>query len=321
MSSSFNFDDPPPSGGTPADDPSRRFDLPGDVPTGQPVSVQWTPGRADPRMIQAAQIGSQQMLGRIQKRGPFHLGCFWWVFIIGMTIVFPIVLIAFLSGAFNSMSGTFDDLLGEGNLLSQFTNATAGVLPESRPIPPETTAAAFDPVIVLAGLRSWAGDNALLGEIFASQVRQDGTLDLTATYTPAPYVEYTFYRQVERPADAPPVGAGGSNTGPWYEPIEIRAYRPGQTSTITSTGGGVSVRAQFMNQGFALERDDPEANAFNSDESLLDPRCPFSDLWAQAIARGAPADAVASIRYTADGYEFNITGVFNLDFDRECKPE
>lgn len=249
-----------------------------------------------------------------------RVGCCLWGFILIM-IGFPIGLILFLNGLFSgAITGIADSILGENNFISQISSVIDSVVPDTRPLPANTSADAFDPVAALPDIRAFAGDGALLAEIYATSVRPDGTLNLNATYTPQPYVDYQFYRLVPRPENAPPIGAGGTSGGPWFEPITISAYQPGQMSLISHTGGGVNVRTQFVNQGLARQIDAPTTSVtFNTDRSLLDPACSFAELWAQALTQGAPAEAVASIHYTASGYDFIISGVISLRFDTRCK--
>ncbi|MGQ9910660.1 MAG: hypothetical protein ACUVS2_17685 [Candidatus Flexifilum sp.] len=248
-------------------------------------------------------------------------GCCCWSFVV-LLIVFPVGMILLLSGLFNgAIAQLAASLLGEDNVISQIVGAIDDAVPDTRPLPASAPADAFDPVAALPEIRAFAGDGALLAEIYATSVRPDGTLNLNATYTPRPYVDYRFYRVVPRPDNAPPIGAGGTSSGPWFEPITISAYQPGQMSLISRTGGGVNVRTQFINQGLAREIDEPTTSvSFNTDQSLLDPACSFAELWAQALTRGAPAEAVASIHYNASGYDFVISGVISLRFDSRCKP-
>lgn len=287
---------------------------------GQPVNFGSMPPLT-PEMQRLAQQRAQNMLGNMQRGRGLRLGCFWWGFILFMTIIFPIGLFLFINGTFSgAITGIADSLLGENNFISQISGALDSVVPDTQPIPANTTADAFDPVAALPGVRSFAGDGALLAEIYATSVRPDGTINLNATYTPAPYVDYQFYRPVPRPDDAPPIGAGGTSDGQWYEPIEISAYQPGRMSQISSTGGGVSVRTQFVNQGLARDADDPTTSvSFDTDDSLLDPACSFAELWRLALSQGAPQEAVATISYDSSGYDFAISGVLSLRFDRDCK--
>lgn len=189
-------------------------------------------------------------------------------------------------------------------------------LADTRPVPGDPRN--FDPLAALPGVQEYAGEGALLFSIEAYFVRQDGTLDLNAAYSPKPYVTYEFYREVPRPEDAPPVGAGGSVDDKWYERITIRAYEPGQWRHVTSIGGGVSTEYSFMNQG--MQRDVSSPTSSRSGEPPAVPKCSFSQLWSVAMERGAPADAVAIIDFDSSGYDFRISAAsVNLDFDHDCR--
>jgi hypothetical protein len=188
---------------------------------------------------------------------------------------------------------------------------TGGGNADTRPVPGDPRN--FDPVAALPGVTDYAGKNSHLVSIRAYYVRSDGTLDLNASnYNP--YVEYKFYRELDAPPpDAPPVGAGGTVNGKWYEPVDITAYQPGQWRSVSGT-----VSYTYQNQGMERETSSPTANLYDTFAST--PECSFKDLWDVALKHDAPKDAVAIIEYDANGYSFDISGAsVNLDFDLACK--
>jgi hypothetical protein len=240
-----------------------------------------------------------------QKKGR-GIGC--WLLFISVLVCLPIVLVAVVMfGVFGQLGSTFGGL---GGLIDTFSNMG----PEMQAISGDVSR--FDPIGSLTQVRAFAGQGAKLTGISAYYVRSDGTMDLTASYMPAPYTEYEFVREVERPTNAPPVGAGGTTNGQWYQPISIDASKPGVQRHVTSTGGGVSMSYNYVTQG--LEKDVRDATTSFNDAILADPQCTFRDLWQIAIQNDAPRDAVATIRYNEDGYSFNIPGTVNLDFDEDC---
>lgn len=194
--------------------------------------------------------------------------------------------------------------------------ATGFGMADTRPVPGDPRR--FDPIAALPEVQEYAGEGALLYAIDANYVRRDGTLDLNAEYSPKPYVDFEFYREVPRPADAPPVGAGGSVEDKWYERVTIRAYEPGQWRQVTTIGGGITTRYSYMNQG--MERDISSPTASRPGEPPAAPMCSFGQLWDAALERGAPADAVAVIEYDAQGYDFRINGAsIALRFNQDCR--
>lgn len=200
---------------------------------------------------------------------------------------------------------------GEGPLGGLF-NDLAGV--ETRDLPGD--AEFFDPIDALPEVQAYAGEGAQLVEIEMRLIRIDGTMDLEADYSPQPDTEYTFVREVARPSDAPPPGAGGANTGPWFETIEVRAYEPGQRRRRTTTGGGTNTSVTYVNKGLERTVSDPESGEV---ETVGAPICSVTEMFAEAVERGAPDDAVAYVTYNAEGYEFRISGVgIFLEFDRHC---
>ncbi|HLG25541.1 MAG TPA: hypothetical protein VI588_01965 [Candidatus Gracilibacteria bacterium] len=177
----------------------------------------------------------------------------------------------------------------------------------------------FDPIASYEEVKNTIDPEAQLISFRASYVRSDGTMDLNATYTPKPSTNYKFFRELpEAPEDAPPVGAGSSPDGKWYERVTAEVYTPGQWRHVTSVGGGVSTEYSYQNKGVDLERDDAVGSIPGEPASA--PECSLKDLWSTAIGKGAPENAVAVITYDADGYVFSIYDAqINLEFSTDCK--
>src|SRR5206468_6698954 len=83
---------------------------------------------------------------------------------------------------------------------------SGGGTADTREVPGNATR--FDPVAAFPGVLDYAGKDAQLTSLKAYFVRSDGMMDLTANYNPR--AEYEFIIKVPPPADAPPVGAGGT---------------------------------------------------------------------------------------------------------------
>lgn len=200
---------------------------------------------------------------------------------------------------------------GEG-FLGGILNDISGV--ETADLPGD--ARAFDPFAAVPAVAAYAGDGSEIVKIDVRLVRADGTMDLKASYSPKPDVTYRFAREVERPSNAPPPGAGGANTGPWYETIDVRAYEPGQRRRRTTIGGNTNSTVTYTNKGLERDTQAPRSGVI---ETLPAPRCSIQDMFADAIAEGAPADAVANVTYDADGYEFTISGLgIDIEYDHDC---
>lgn len=233
---------------------------------------------------------------RQPRRGP---GC-------GTILIIVIIAGATLFGIGVGLAAVFAPNL----LNSVFSQFTGVEITQSRPV--EGDPANFDPIASFESMQAFAGEGAQLVDFEAYYVRSDGTLDLTATYNPSPRVSAEFVIEVEPPADAPPVGAGGGGT--WYREIEIEAYRPGQTRRVTSSSFSYS----YTNEGMTRDIDSPRS----MDPTIIPPPiCPFEALWRAALAEGAPADAVATIEYDEDGYDFRISDAdIWLTFGADCEP-
>ncbi|MBL8147189.1 MAG: hypothetical protein JNL34_12455, partial [Anaerolineae bacterium] len=244
------------------------------------------------------------------------LGCII-ALVVVVAIVVPIVAVVGSLGAFNNSSGDIFGMISEAVNSVVNVNETLGISTTTLP----GDANAFDSFAALAAVTAFAGEDAQLAEINAVQVRSDGTQNLNADYdAPRPNTDYVFFREIPRPENAPPVGAGGTTDGQWYEPVTVSAYRPGQMSQIRRTGGGMSISTQFINQGLKRQVQDPTTNLAFVEDFVGPPACTTRQLWNVALEEGAPVDAVATITYNSDGYEFTIPGaaVF-LSFDANCK--
>lgn len=207
-------------------------------------------------------------------------------------------------------------LSGAGDTIGDLT-AAAGA-PARQTVEIEGDPARFDAVAGLAQALALAGPGARLESFRASGVRRDGTLDLTARYTPAPLASYALHRPAAAPDPAPPLGAGGSPDGRWYQAVRVDAYRPGQQRQVTSVGGGIGVRYRYVNRG--LDLDEGAVTGAPDEPAITPPACTLARLWADAAAAGAPAEAVAQISYDGDGYRFNIPGIFHRRYGPDCAP-
>jgi hypothetical protein len=243
---------------------------------------------------------------RRRRRGGCRTGC---------SIIFTLLIVAIAGGV---VYLTTTDSLS----MMEFLGPYLGV-----EVPGTTTISgdpsAFDPLAGYADAAAFAAgednpENVLLLEMDAAYVRADGTMDLNATYSPAPNTTYTFLRSIPRPEDAPPPGvAGTSASGDWFEVIDIRAFEPGQRRRVTQRGS-VNVDYYYTNEGMTRIIQD-RTNDVDMEDIVPAPTCALTDLWEVALARGAPENAVAVISYDADGYQFNIVGEMVLRFNANCQ--
>ncbi len=197
------------------------------------------------------------------------------------------------------------------NLLnSVFSQLTGAEIIQTRPVGGDP--ANYDPIANFDSMQAFAGEDARLVKFEAEFVRSDGTLDLTASYLPSPRVDAEFMVEVDAPADAPPLGAGGGGT--WYEEISIAAYTPNQARRVISSSGSYT----YVNEGMTRSVRSPQT----AEPIFLEPpTCPFEAFWRVALAEGAPAEAVATITYDEDGYRFSIRDVsVSLAFTTDCEP-
>jgi hypothetical protein len=166
---------------------------------------------------------------------------------------------------------------------------------------------AFDPFASLSEVQKQVGPGAKLLSIEASGVRPDGTMDLTAQYTPGPRASYAFVEPTEEgKGRMPPVGAGRKPDDVWARGVKAETYRPGQTSHITKRVGSINAEYYHTNQGVTVDFDSPRAQALP--DALPAPSVSTQEMWKKALSLGAPKDAVAQVSYDAKGYGFWITG-------------
>jgi len=201
------------------------------------------------------------------------------------------------------------------NLLGSIGASLYGMpAPQTRDLPGD--ARAFDPLANYDLVLAFAGEGVMLTELDSYYVKPDGTLDLLADY--GAWVHYEFIRTTNPPQTAPPIGAGGSD-GQWYEVLSVQATRPGRGMVTSRSGGGGRVTLRWVSKGLSLEIDDPTTRVEPIAEA---PRCPFREFWAYALELGAPQNAVATIRYSAGGYNFLIAETpYNYDFTPDCELE
>jgi hypothetical protein len=173
----------------------------------------------------------------------------------------------------------------------------------------------FDPFADLGEVTAGVGAKARLVSIEASGVRPDGTMDLSADYTPSPRATYEFIEPTEEGKERmPPVGAGRKPDDIWARGVKAEAYRPGQRSHITKMGGNVNAEYWHVNEGVTVKFETPRAQALP--EALAAPSLSTREMWEKAISLGALRDAVARVSYDAEGYEFDIAGTgFSLRWE------
>ncbi len=131
---------------------------------------------------------------------------------------------------------------------------------------------AFDPIagLALARERSPLGTEGALSAIRAQYVSSNGRVDLDAPAYRG-QVDYEFW--------VPPAASAAEPAAPVGVP---RTLAMGRHASVRVPSGG-------MDPGFVT----PYING----QSLPAPRCSLEGLWAVAMSRGAPRDAVATISY------------------------
>ncbi len=193
---------------------------------------------------------------------------------------------------------------------------TTWFMAEARPLPGGDYAH-FDPVAYFGEIAAYAGENPVFTGMTVYYVKADGTLDMYVDYRP--HATYGFYNVIEDSTNRP-VGADGSEEGVLYQPVDIEIEPPWQLYNRSISSGGSRTTYTYLTLGMDRNIHDPRPDV--PDDAIPAPVCDFADLWAEAIERGAPEDAVAVIRYDENGYSFMIQGTsITLNFTADCKLE
>jgi hypothetical protein len=167
------------------------------------------------------------------------------------------------------------------------TKATSGA---EAPAPPTTSGVIgyptkVDPVGSLELARSLSVRPQLRGMTITG-ARSDGTVDVSK---PGTGVRYTF--------------TSGRGEGP-------QPPRPPGTLPKRQHCGRQVVHVR--GDGMAAEHDRPDAACIERGDPLPTPRCGPKELWAHAVAKGAPADRLATIDYyrvsAGPAWRFDIPG-------------
>ncbi len=237
-----------------------------------------------------------------QQRRRWLIGCLALSLLLAVGLGLGLGLVAGVAGI-AGIAGLFGHLFGRG---------------DDGTVDPPGDPRAFDPVASYAQVARHAGPGAQLLSFEAWQVGTDGRLDLLAEHRPGPQVRYTFVRETAAPADAPPLGAGAPADGRWWQQVDVRIARPGELHWVQRIGGRGRARYQYVDRG--MRREEAAASSSAPGRLAPPPRCALRDLWAAAIARGAPAQAVATIGYDHDGYDFAIAATrWRFAFDTDCR--
>jgi hypothetical protein len=169
----------------------------------------------------------------------------------------------------------------------------------------------FDPIAAIPAIQTQIGESPELMSLRSTYVKSDGTQDLTTEIYNA-RTTYEFVREVPEPDNAPPIGAGGSADGKWYQVTGVDIFRPGQWRSVSG-----SENYTYQHKGMDLDNHDARGT---KPETLAIPRCSFATLWQQAIQDGIPDSAVASISYDAEGYDFSISDLaYYAEFNQDCE--
>jgi len=165
----------------------------------------------------------------------------------------------------------------------------------------------FDPFSAFPLVAAFAGGSARLIRAGAHYVREDGTVDLEASYIPEG--EHGAYYSLVRPVSANgPIGAAAH-----FQGVAVWVRRPGFR---TERSGG-PFQSVTWDRGMTLEGTWP-ADDYAKDV-VPAPTCSLLNLWSMAKQHGASGGAVAVIVYDRAGYDFKIAGTsFHYVFDTEC---
>ncbi len=247
------------------------------------------------------------------------MGCLIGAIVLASLSVGAVVLIIQkTSDIFSSASAvsTFAPIFGGSNPNVDATTAARqyadyGLL--TAPLPNNADPAHFDTFAAYPQIVAFVGGDVAVHSMEIRYIRADGTMDLDATYSPAPTAKYEFIQTMATPpTNNAPVGAGGGSSD-WYQTVKVTIEHPGATTHIKSSANSFF----FTNKGMESETSHPENNEFANRHPT--PTCAFTKLWSDAITKGAPRDGVATISYDGGGYSFSMGDIdFYMQFDMKC---
>ncbi|MBC8065456.1 MAG: hypothetical protein H7Y17_11530 [Chlorobia bacterium] len=167
----------------------------------------------------------------------------------------------------------------------------------------------FDPVAAIPEVRAKVGSKAILVSFNATSVRSDGTMDLNATYSPAPSADYSFVVPLDKaPEDqtAPPIGAGRGPDDVWIQRVSVKVYQPGQRRHVSRSSGSSRSSYSYTNEGMDVDRHSPRMEKL--EKGVTDLKLTPKQMWEIAGKLDANKEAVATIKFAGDHYEFDIVG-------------
>lgn len=194
-----------------------------------------------------------------------------------------------------------------------FTNSIAKMMGEET-VPVTGDTSNWDPIEGIGQVKKQAGAGAQLVRMTLSSIRSDGTMELTASYTPSPKATYELERRLPKAPNGktePPIGAGRTPDSVWVERVNITVSKPDQTRHVKSVGGGVSKEYNYKNEGMEVDRSSQLTKP--GTEITLKPSP--KEMWSIALKAGAPKNAVAQISYDGTDAKFNINGVLSLRWE------
>jgi hypothetical protein len=179
---------------------------------------------------------------------------------------------------------------------------------------------ARDALAILPEVKAFAGEDACLVSAEAQYVRSDGTIDMKASYVPAyaDVIAYEFVVPFEPPSPdrSLPIGVRPPVSTETVASVEVRITNP-QLVDAGGTWGGTTTHDPRRHRGMLRREGVREPKPHRV---VPPPRCTLAGLWAEAIRHGAPADAVATIRYDWRGYRLQILHTeHDLRFDDACR--
>jgi hypothetical protein len=176
-------------------------------------------------------------------------------------------------------------------------------------VPAPGDPAHFDAMASLPAVEAFAGAGARLVSLHETGLRADGTVDLTLERARS-NVQYAFVRDVPAPANAPPVGAGGSLDGKYHEDVDVDL---GQARLYTVNQNGSTYQYRFR----GMQRE-ATTGAGAASTATPPPHCDLATLWK---GLGAPPTAEAMVSYDASGWDLWVSGTeLRTGYDADCHP-
>lgn len=180
------------------------------------------------------------------------------------------------------------------------------------PLPTGVIATQVDAIQALPQIQAALGGAEFIS-LHATVVKRDGSVDVTTESSPPALIEYELFR----PSKTATPSAYHTDEALAGTKITARIIEKGRVSSISQSGGSLSMKFRLRNEGFMASYT-PNTHLSEAPGAL--PTCPFKQLWDQIpLASTLLPDERADIRFTKGSYTFLLPRLGRMYyFNTDC---